>query len=119
MKKLNEVNSPLLNRKQVSFETEHFQKSTPKKRDLAKQIAAELKVAEEVINIKRITTPFGSTKSKIIADIYKTKEDLKKYAKIGKKEKSQEEAKNVAEKPAESPKEEPSQEIKVEEKKEA
>ena len=90
MKKLKETQSPLIHRTQVEFETEHFQKSTPKKVDVIKSIASNLKVAEDLIHVKKIIARFGSTKSKIIADIYKSKEDFKKYAKIGKKEKTQE-----------------------------
>ncbi|MAG45700.1 MAG: hypothetical protein CMH63_02940 [Nanoarchaeota archaeon] len=85
MKKLKETPSPLINRTRVEYEIEHFQKSTPKKDDLKAQLAKELKTQEDTIHVKHIFSHFGSSKSKIIADIYKTKEDLKKYVKIKKK----------------------------------
>jgi ribosomal protein S24E len=78
MKKLKETPSPLINRTRVEYEIEHFQKSTPKKDDLKAQLAKELKTQEDTIHVKHIFSHFGSSKSKIIADIYKTKEDLKK-----------------------------------------
>src|SRR3989344_9195041 len=90
MKKLKESSSPLINRTQMVFEIEHFQKSTPKKAEIVKDLASELKIAQDLIHIKKIVARFGSTKSKIVVDIYKSKEDLKSYANIGKKEKTQE-----------------------------
>lgn len=100
MKKLKETTSPLLNRTRVEFEIEHFQKPTPKKADLKTQLAKELKVAEDTIHLKHIFSHFGSSKSKIIAEIYKTQEDLKKYVKI-KKKKKESEAPKSEEKPKE------------------
>jgi|SRR3989344_1995062 len=76
MRKLKETPSLLLNRNEVVYELDHFQKPTPKKEDIRKQLAESLKVNEDLIKINKVINYFGSTKIKIIADIYKTKEDL-------------------------------------------
>ncbi|MBI2105251.1 hypothetical protein HYT56_00265 [Candidatus Woesearchaeota archaeon] len=76
MKKLKETPSLLLNRNEVVYELDHFGKSTPKKDDIKKQLAGNLKVNEDLIRISKVINYFGSTKIKIIADIYKKKEDL-------------------------------------------
>ena len=127
MKKIKETPSPLLNRTRVEYLVEHFQKSTPKKDDLKKTLSQELKVPEDTIHLKHIFSHFGSSKSKIIADIYKSKEDLKKYVKIKVKKKSEGEgsatpsgeAPKQEAKPAESApaKEEPKKEEKPKEEK--
>jgi len=93
MKKLKETFSPLIHRTEITMEVEHFQKATPKKTEMTKSLASELKISEDLIHIKKIITHFGSKKSKIIADVYKSKEELKKYANIGKKEKAPEQPK--------------------------
>lgn len=95
MKKLKETFSPLIHRTEMTFEVEHFEKATPRKTEISKNIASELKVSEDLIHIKKIITHFGSKKSKIIADVYKSKEELKKYANIGKKEKAPDASKEV------------------------
>jgi ribosomal protein S24E len=121
MKKLQETPSPLLNRTEVIFEIDHFQKPTPKKEEIKKSLAQELKVDEEVINLNKVITHFGSSKIKVIADIYKTKEDLQKLVKVKKTKAKDGEAPAEAkeeEKPDEAPKKEVKQETKSEEKKE-
>ena len=54
MKKLKETISPLLNRRRVEYEIEHFQKSTHKKDDLKAQLAKELKIAEDTIYLQNL-----------------------------------------------------------------
>jgi ribosomal protein S24E len=104
-----------LNRTRVEYEIEHFQKSTPKKDDLKAQLAKELKAQEDTIHVKHIFSHFGSSKSKVVAEVYKTKEDLKKYVKVKKKKSTEGEAKPAqpAEKAAPEKKEEaPKEEVK-------
>ena len=43
MKKLKETFSPLIHRTEITMEVEHFQKATPKKTEMTKSLASELK----------------------------------------------------------------------------
>ena len=77
--------------------------------------AEELKAQEDTIHVKHIFSHFGSSKSKVVAEVYKTKEDLKKYVKVKKKKSTEGEAKPAqpAEKAAPEKKEEaPKEEVK-------
>ena len=87
MKKLKETHFPLLNRTEVIFEIDHARKPTPKKEEIKKQIAAELKTSEELINLNKVINHFGSAKTKVIAEIYNTKEDMQMLIKKNKKAK--------------------------------
>jgi small subunit ribosomal protein S24e len=121
MKLINEKNTPLLKRKQVVYEVEHFKKPTPKKIDILKSLATTTKTSEEAISLVNILTPFGGEKSKITANIYNSKEDKESIEKINKNSLKQKkkstgeatpetptakEAPKVEEKPKETPKEE-------------
>lgn len=75
---------PLLKRKRVTAEIEHFKKSTPKSNEVLKTLATELKSAEENISILHIYPHFGREKAKIIANVYETKEDKEQFEKINK-----------------------------------
>ena len=98
MKKLKETNFPLLNRTEFIYEIDHPNQPTPKREAIKRQLAAELKTSEELINLNKVITSFGSTKIKVIAEVYKTKDDLEKLIKKTKKQKQ--------EKKQEAPKEE-------------
>lgn len=87
MKKIKETYFPLLNRKEVVFEIEHAGKPTPKKDDIKKKIADDLKADVETVSLQKVINHFGSTKTKVIAEIYDTKEDLQKLIKKTKKNK--------------------------------
>ena len=87
MKKIKETYLPLLNRKEIMFEIDHARKSTPKKEEIKKWLAEELKTDEELINLYKVVNHFGSTKTKIIAEIYDSKEDLQRLIKKNKKAK--------------------------------
>jgi len=87
MKKLKEEDIPLLNRKRVTYLLEHTEKSTPKKEDVKKEIAKDLKVSEDLISVRHIYPHFGVEKAKIIAHVYKSKEDLERFEKINKRKK--------------------------------
>ena len=106
MKKLKQTESQFLNRTEVVYEVDHFQKPSPKNDDVRKSLASELKVDESLIDLKHVYSNFGSSKSKIIADIYKNKEDMQRFVKL----KKQKEVKSD---------EAPQQEVKTEAKKEA
>ncbi len=94
MKKLKETHFPLLNRTEVIFEIDHARQPTPRKDVIKKQLAAELKTNEELINLHKIINNFGSTKTKVIAEIYNTKEDLERLIKKNKKQEQQKKVKS-------------------------
>ena len=117
LKKLNESDNPLFNRKKVNFELE-FTGATPKKSDILKDVSTSLKTKEELIFIKHVYQKYGSNKAEVIANVYNKVEDLKSFERIKENKKTEEkkEAPKAETKPEEKPaevKEEP----KVEEKK--
>ena len=101
--KIKETNSPLLHRKAYVFSLDS-EGPTPKKQDAVKFISANLKVKSELIFIKKIDQAFGENKSKVIANVYDSVENLRKIEKVKeeKKEPSQEEPKKVEEKKQEN-----------------
>lgn len=78
LKKIEERNMPLLNRKRISFEVE-FSGTTPKRDDLMKSISSMIKTPEELIALKHIYQKYGIKKAKIITNVYEKKEDLKQF----------------------------------------
>mgnify|MGYP001566203550 CR=1 FL=1 len=90
MKIVKQVDAPLLSRKRVAIEIEHFGKSTPKKEEIKKEIANLLKTKEELVAIRHIYTKYGYGKSKVMVHVYDKLEDLQRLEKkkvIVKKEK--------------------------------
>src|SRR3989338_8236227 len=98
---LKEKPLPLLKRKRVTAEIEHFKKATPSKREILKTLAEKLKVSEDKILLLHAYHHFGREKTKIIANVYESKEALEAVEaeeKINKKKKKGEEAKVEAKK---------------------
>ncbi len=87
MKRLEVKEFPLLARKRISYELEHIKKGTPKRDDVKKEIAKDLKVDETLISIRHIYPHFGVEKAKVIAHVYKSKEEFERFEKINKREK--------------------------------
>ncbi len=87
MKKLEEKDVPLLSRKRIIYEVEHTGAATPKKEDIKKRVAQDLRVDEGLIIIRHIYPHFGVEKAKVIVNVYKDKKDLEKFEKINKKAK--------------------------------
>lgn len=121
LKILKQRETPLISRKRMTAEIT-FDKATPSRGDIVKEIAKKEKVSENLVVVKHIYQRFGQLKAKAICHIYFNKEDLERIEpeylkkKHGKKEKKAEE--KAEEKPAEKAeaKEEKAAE-KVEEKK--
>jgi small subunit ribosomal protein S24e len=112
---LKEKPLPLLKRKRVTAEIEHFKKPTPSKKEVVKTLADKLKVKEETISLLHAYSHYGVEKTKVIANVYESKEALEAVEKINKKVKKD---KKKGEAPAEQPKaEEAPKEEKVEAKK--
>ncbi|MEK6974081.1 MAG: hypothetical protein AABW41_02495 [Nanoarchaeota archaeon] len=93
MKIVKETDFPLLQRKRYTVEINHDKKATPKNEELKKEISSFLKVSEDLISIRHIYTNYGETVSKIITNVYKTVEDLKKIEVKNKKPKKKKEKK--------------------------
>ncbi len=89
MKKIKETEFPLLNRKEVVYEIDHARQATPRKELIKKQIADELKVDGDLIKVSKVSSNFGLTKIRVIAEIYNTKEDLQRLIKKTKKQKQE------------------------------
>lgn len=81
---------PTLNREEVKIEISDY-KETPSRQKLKEKVAAELGYDEEKIVINQIQQKYGMKKAECKINIYKTKEDLEKYSKPYKKERTQEE----------------------------
>jgi len=79
---INEKQS-IVPRKEIILEVK-FEKSTPKRLDLKKEIAKKTKNKEELLIIKKIITDYGRRTAKVTAYAYKDEETLKKieYPKI-------------------------------------
>jgi ribosomal protein S24E len=63
MKIENETINPFFKRKEVTVELNHSASATPKKADLAKEMAAKYKVDETQVIVDYIVTGKGETKS--------------------------------------------------------
>jgi ribosomal protein S24E len=128
MKILKEKQLPLLKRTRVTAEVEHFKKATPSEQSVLEQLSKETKTPADAISILHLYSHYGIEKTKIIANIYKSKEDKETFEKINKKQKKTKEGETAApaqeapkaeEKPTEAPKKEEKKEEKpAEEKKE-
>ncbi len=77
LKILNKLENALLNRTEITAEVSHEGAATPKRADVRKLLAAQLGADETCLALRKIDTPF-STRSKITAALYKTKEELQK-----------------------------------------
>jgi len=115
MKLIKEQELPLLKRKRVTYELEHFKKPTPSRQEISKALAEKTKSSEDAISVIHIYPHYGREKSKIIANIYKSKEDKEAIEKINKKKEKKE-----GKQPSQTltAKETPKEEAKSEEKKE-
>ncbi len=70
-------------RKEIMLEV-NFEKSTPKRLDLKKEIAKKTNQKEDLIIIKKILTDYGTRCAKVTAYVYKDEDVLKKieYPKV-------------------------------------
>lgn len=67
--------NPLLKRKEVAFRVEHGPKGkTPARLEVKKAVAAELKISEEMVFVKRMRTMTGTNTAVGIANVYETVE---------------------------------------------
>ena len=73
-----EMDMPLLERKRFTFNLV-FEGATPKKDDVKKQVASQLKVHDDIVVLKHVFQRYGSKTAKVIAHVYKSAEMLKKF----------------------------------------
>lgn len=108
----NKKENVLLKRTELELDIEHFGEPTPKRDEVRKALATQLKVDEAQLAIRKLKSTYGTT-TKCLAFLYKTREDLEQLEPkhILGREKSKEKAE-------EKPKEAPKEEAKPEEKKE-
>jgi small subunit ribosomal protein S24e len=70
--------NPLLKRKEVDFRVEQGPKGkTPARLEVKKALAAELKMSEEVVFVKRMRTMTGTNTTVGVANAYETVEQAK------------------------------------------
>ena len=70
--------NPLLKRKEVNFRVEQGPKGkTPARLEVKKAIAAELKINEEVVFVKKMRTMTGTNTAVGVANTYETVEQAK------------------------------------------
>lgn len=97
MKKLKEAYNPLIEYNRVTLEVEHNEDKTPSNKDMLERVAQELKVNPELVKVKHIYSRYGSSKSRVIVNVYKNIEMLKKIEEIKKKSKAKKEKKKAPE----------------------
>ena len=86
------ISQPLLGRKRVTMHID-FEKATPQYGEVRKKVAADLKVAEDVLAIQHVYGTFGQRKAKVVVNVYDSKEQL---AKIEPKPKAKKEVEKKA-----------------------
>ena len=89
MQILDQREEKLLQRKKVLFKVD-FEKTTPKKEDLKKQISEKLKVDPELVVVEKIHQGFGTRTAEVHALIYSDKNLMKKIEVRNKKVKKEE-----------------------------
>ena len=66
----NEMDNPLLSRKQVEFKLLHQKMATPSRMDVKKKLAAQFNVDLERVIIQKLTSKFGQSYTFGFAKIY-------------------------------------------------
>lgn len=78
VKIVSEKKNPLLKRREVRFRIEHGQLGkTPQRLDVRKAIAAELKIGEDVVFVKKMQTKTGTRTAVGVANVYETAEQAR------------------------------------------
>lgn len=88
----NQKEDKLLQRKEITFKV-NFEKITPKKEDLKKEISEHLKTEPELVKIEKVHQGFGERSAKVTAFVYSDKNFMKKVEVINKKVKKKAEPK--------------------------
>ncbi len=80
MKIVNEINSPLLNRREIKIELD-YSGAVPSKDSIKKKISENLKIDENLVIVKHVYPRYGENKADAIAYAYKSEDDIKKIEK--------------------------------------
>ena len=70
--------NPLLNRQEIKVVIKHSESSTPRRNQVIKNIAEELKANRELVIIDHLKNAYGKTETHGYAKIYSDKESLSK-----------------------------------------
>ena len=87
MKIIHEKDSPLLERKTLVLELEYPRAPPFPNEEVKRRIASQFKVDEKLIAVKKIQSRFGGKYLRIICNIYKNEDMLKRIEVFKKKEK--------------------------------
>jgi small subunit ribosomal protein S24e len=78
IKILKKKENPTLKRKEVNFSVEHGpQGKTPGRLEVKKSLAAEMKISEELVFVKKMRTMTGTNTAVGVANAYETVEQAK------------------------------------------
>ena len=92
---------PLLNRQRVSIIVTYDGGATPSILQFKDIVSSKLKVQKDLVAIRHVYQRYGFTQAKVIAHVYKTRQELLRLEKLKKGErKAVEAAKKVAEEKA-------------------
>lgn len=119
---LDKTEKPLFSRTELKAEVV-FDKSTPSRAEIIKELAAKLNTNDDLIALKSVYTSFGVRKAAVIANVYKNKKDFETsepnyILERGKEKKKSEEKKEEAGEQKKESKEEKKEEVKEETKSE-
>ena len=89
---LNQKEEKLFSRKEVNFRVD-FERVTPSKEELKKQISEHLKLDPELVKIEKADQKFGERSADVSVLVYNDKEIMKKIEVRNKKAKKKEEKK--------------------------
>ncbi len=91
-----QVNAPLLGRQRITGMISFDGGATPSILKLKEVLATKLKVHKDLIAIRHVYQRFGFTQVKVIAHVYKKREELMKLEKLKKAERKLVEAEKKA-----------------------
>ena len=77
LKVINKTEQPLLSRTELAADVS-YEAVTPSRADIKKSLASQLNTTENLIVLKKVDASFGGKKAKILANVYKKEEDMKR-----------------------------------------
>lgn len=93
LKKLKELDSPLVGRKVIFFRAGYTGEKTPSGDDVKKAVSEQLKVSPELVDIERIMQEFGCAMATVEVHVYKDAKSMEKFKLVHVKKAPKEEAK--------------------------
>ncbi|KXB02746.1 hypothetical protein AKJ45_02915 [candidate division MSBL1 archaeon SCGC-AAA261F19] len=71
--------NPLLKRRRIEFEVDHFGAATPSRLTLIKELSSSLSVPEDRITITKMVTLHGTCKASGVARVYDSRDRLEEW----------------------------------------